>query len=198
MIYCTILTGPRHEPAETFTEATIRYACVPDVNTSHLAVSVDRSAFMQVVIDDDVVFTETVHPERKLFDLLKLLKLKPAKTGVLPKLTVPGLSRLMRRLEEEPKPASAFSVVFRDGGESDRVVATYEFNILDARVFDTKHRAHCSIVDPRAKPAVFTTDARSPETALNCYNCGNAVKPDDCCKNCGAPPKSEDDETVES
>ncbi len=178
MIYCKVLTGPNREPAETFIEATSRFVCLPNLSDAYLAASVNRTAFMQLKIEDEVVLGVEVTPETKHFKLLDLLTSKPKKTR----------RRFSWRRAPEPKvePARVFTVTFRDGGAEALVVATYEFHLVDAQVFDARYRDHFSLVEGTKQPAIFTTDARSVETAKNCWNCEAPVKPGDICKNCGS------------
>ncbi len=183
MIYCTILTGPEREPAETFIQATARFVCLPDQSNSVLAVSVDRSAFMQVMIDEEIILAVEVTPEAKHFDLQTLLTQKKKKNSHLQGL----LKALHLQAEEDIVPAArTFTVMFRDGGENDRIVATYEFHLLEAHAFDTSHRAYFSLVEGMKTPPKFTTDARSADTAQDCWHCGTAIK-SGCgtCTNCG-------------
>lgn len=177
MIYCTVLTGPARKPAETFIEATTRFVCLPTLADAHLAVSVSRTAFMQLKIEDELILGVEVTPEVKHFELLKLLT---------PKVKKQRRRLSWRRAPEPPvEPARVFTATFRDGGAEDRVVATYEFHLVDAQVFDARYRDHFSLVEGTKQQAIFTTDARSVETAKNCWNCEAPVKPGDICKNCG-------------
>ncbi len=177
MIYCTVLTGSDREPAETFIEATSRFVCLPNLSDALLAVSVSRTAFMQLKIEDEIVLGVDVTPEAKHFKLLDLLMPKPKKPR----------RRFTWRRAPEPKvePARVFTAVFRDGGAEDRVFATYEFHLVDAQVFDARYRNHFSLVEGTKQPALFTTDARSVETAKNCWNCEAPVKFGEICRNCG-------------
>lgn len=191
MIYCTVLTGSEQLPAETFIQATTRNVCLPDVRDSHLAVSVSRNAFMQVKIDDEVVLGVEVKPETTKFELAPLLtKKKPA-----PKRSIFPSFRLSSEPEVDEGPARTFTVMFRDGGPTDRVVATYEFHLLEAQDFGSRYSSHLSLVDATVKPARFTTDARSLETARDCWNCETPVKKGDICRNCGSSQNGCDDES---
>src|SRR5262245_29177519 len=167
MIYCTVLTGSGREPAETFIQATTRFVCLPDVRDSHLAVSVNRTAYMQVKIEEEVVLGVEVTPDMRQFELAPLLtraKQPAPKRGLLPSLR-------RETKDENEGPARTFTVMFRDGGPTDRVVATYEFHLLEAQLFDSRYRSHLSLVEGTKKPAKFTTDERDPDTAKDCWNC---------------------------
>ncbi len=182
MIYCTVLTGPEREPAEIFIQATDRFVCVPDESNSVLAVSVDRPAFMQVMVDEEVVLAAEVTPEAKHFELQSLLTRKSKDTRIHELLKAIHLEH-----DSVERPARTFTVVFRDGGEHDHIVAFYKFHLLEAAAFYATHRAHFDLVEGVRTPSKFTTDARSPETAQDCWNCGVALKAGiTICPNCGA------------
>lgn len=181
MIYCTILTGPDQEPAETFTAATDRFVCAPNDSTSVLAVSVDRTAFMQVMVDEEVILATEVTPETKHIDLRQLLTRKQDTP----------IHELLRAIhlehEGNKQRARTFTVVFRDGGEADHIVAFYKFHLLEADAFYASHRAHFNLVEGIRTPAKFTTDARNPDTSQDCWNCGEAIKTGcTVCTKCGA------------
>lgn len=190
MIYCTVLTGSELLPAETFIQATTRNVCLPDVSDSHLAVSVSRNAFMQLKIEDEVVLAVEVKPETTKFELSPLLARKPQpapRRGLLASL------RLTTPPPAETGPHRTFTVMFRDGGPNDRVVATYEFHLLEAQDFGSRYTSHLSLVDATVKPAKFTTDARSLETARDCWNCATPVKSGGICRNCGSSQNGNDE-----
>jgi hypothetical protein len=184
MIYCTILTGTdaNPNPAETFIAATVRSVCLPDTKDALLGVSVSRTAFMQVLIDEEVVLAVEVTPDVKHFKLEPLLTRKPRETRPLGRLPLP---RIRIEDDDESGPAREFTVVFRDGGPQGHVVATYDFQILEPRSWDSRYSQHFDLVEGTKNPVVFTRDARCAEKALNCWNCDSPVKPGDICKNCG-------------
>lgn len=189
MIYCTVLTGPEREPAETFIQATDRFVCVPDESSSVLAVSVDRPAFMQVMVDEEVILAAEVTAEAKHFELHSLLTRKPKDNRIHDLLKAIHLEH-----DTVERPARTFTVVFRDGGENDHIVAFYKFHLLEAEAFYATHRAHFNLVEGIRTPSKFTTDARSPDTAHDCWNCGTALKADcTICTNCGATQGNEPD-----
>lgn len=182
MIHCTVLTGFDREPAETFIQATSRQVCLSDISDAYLAVSVSRAAFMQVKIEEEVVLGVEVTPETKQFELLPLLTRKKKKSASRRGL-LPFFSSLRRETEVDEGPARTFTVMFRDGGATDRVVATYEFHLLEAKTFGSRYRSHLSLVEGEKKPVKFTTDAR--RVAVDCWNCETPVRPGGVCTNCG-------------
>ncbi|MDZ4837505.1 MAG: hypothetical protein SGJ27_27280 [Candidatus Melainabacteria bacterium] len=190
MIYCTVLTGADRVPAETFIQATTRNVCLPDMSDSRLAVSVNRNAFMQIKIDEEVVLGVEVKPETSQFELAPILTRKKKAPSRL------SLLSPFRRSEPDPEegPARTFTVMFRDGGPNDRVVATYEFHLLEAQAFGSRYSSHLSLVDATVKPAKFTTDARSLDTARDCWNCETPVKSGGICRNCGSSQNGADNE----
>jgi hypothetical protein len=192
MIYCTVLTGSERVPAETFIQATTRNVCLPEVAGSYLAVSVNRDAFMQVKIDDEVVLAEEVKPETSQFELLPLLMLTAKKAAPRRSLSPFQFFRSAEP-EVDAGPARNFTVMFRDGGPSGRVVATYDFHLMEPEVFGTRYTSHLSMVDATVKPARFTTDARSLETARDCWNCETPVKTGGICLNCGCSQNGNED-----
>jgi ribosomal protein L32 len=188
MIYASVLTGKERKRAETFTQGTKRLVCLNDIASSVLAVSVTRAAFMQVKIDEEVIFGVEVLPDTKDFDLHKLL--------TRPKKPAPRLSLLssLRRAEPEVEEdeVRAFTVMFRDGGANGRVVASYEFQLLDPQGFTSQYASHFDLVEGTKKPARFTTDARNVATAKDCWHCGAPVKPGAICLNCGNTQKPDE------
>ncbi len=191
MIYCTVLTGSEQLPAETFIQATTRNVCLPDVSDSHLAVSVSRNAFMQVKIDEEVVLAVEVKPETTKFELAPLLTRK--KKAAPKRSLFPSFRLSTSEPDVEEGPARNFTVMFRDGGPNDRVVATYEFHLLEAQDFGSRYSSHLSLVDATVKPARFTTDARSLDTARDCWNCETPVKQGGICRNCGSSQNGHDE-----
>jgi ribosomal protein L32 len=181
MIHATILTGKDRQKAETFIRGTKHVVCLSDIIGSVLAVSVSRTAFMQVKIDEEEILGVEVKPDTRDFDLAQLL--------TRPKKPAPrrSLFQSLRRSEPEADegPARLFTLMFRDGGPTARIVATYEFQLLEAHTFTSQYSSHFDLVEGVKKPARFTTDARNVATARDCWHCGAAVKPGTTCRNCG-------------
>jgi len=191
MIYCTVLTGSGREQARTFIQATCRHVCLPELAGSVLAVSVERPAHMQVTIEEEVILSVDVTPEIKHFDLTSLLtrKPKPPKRGLLA-----SLRRTTEIVEQDPGPAKQFTVRFFDGkSATDRLFATYEFHLLDAAVYQTRFKKRFDLVEGEVVPAKFTTDARSPATAKDCWNCDAPVRAGGTCRSCGKSQVHDDD-----
>lgn len=188
MIYATVLTGRERKRADTFIQGTKRVVCLSDISNSVLAVSVTRSALMQVKIEEELILSVQVTPEPKHFELQSLLTRKKKASPRR------GLLQALRRSEPEVDdgPSRKFTVMFRDGGPNDRVVASYEFELVDADLFTSQYRSHFELVEGTKKPARFTTDARSVDTAKDCWHCGAAVKPGCLCANCGSCQKDPD------
>lgn len=189
MINATVLTGTDRQRAETFIQGTKRVVCLNDIAGSVLNVSVTRSAYMQVKIDEEEILAVEVQPDTREFDLAQLL--------TRPKKPAPRRSifQSLRRSEPEVEdgPARQFTLMFRDGGPDGRVVAHYEFQLLEAHQFTSQYSSHFDLVEGTRKPARFTTDARSVQTAKDCWHCGAAVKPGAICRNCGNSQKPEED-----
>lgn len=176
MINCTILDGSQ-EPAETFIEATTRFVRVPSITEAKLACAPEEDCFMSVKVEEEEVFGVAIDASRHVFSLPAILSKAETGSGIR--------FRTRPTLKSEDELPRQFSVVFRLANQAGPILGTFEFELLNAKGYDSKYHSHCELHETRCQPAVFTRDARSVETAVNCWNCETPMRAGDaCCRNC--------------
>lgn len=183
MINCQIVLGSeRRRAADTFTDQTTHFACVPNLAQAYLTFNLDEASDMKVVVDDIDIHKETIHPGhhvRSLEEIFSSAHIEPtSEAGIWTRSN--ALAR-HKQTDRQPKEPRVFKVVFRDAG-TPRVVATFEFQLLDTVSFRHQLERH---EDSRTPPKPRLADcAGSIETC--CWHCqGFIPKQRTVCPNCG-------------
>lgn len=196
MIKVSVLCGLTEDPAETFIDATTRYVRVTDMAGSLLHVSAGKPSYMCVEVDGEPVFTTQLEARGYTFPLLQVLRAKrigSSRRSLLSLMTGGGDAKPLKAFA--PEAPRAFTAVIRDDNENGSVSATYDFQLLSDVEFDTRYNDSLEARVNVVEPAVFTTDARSPEQLKLCWNCQSNLEHahEGPCSSCGCE-QSHDEE----
>ena len=187
MINCQIVLGSeKKRTADTFTDQTTHFACVPNLTQAYLTFNLDESSEVKVVVDDIDIHKEVLDPGRyvrSLAEIFSSARIEPTgEAGIW----TPRPTKFVRPGLEVPKQQapSVFKVVFRHAG-TPHVVATFEFKLLDSDSFRHQLERHeVSHTPPR--PPRLADCAGSQDISTCCWHCqGYIARERTVCSNCG-------------
>lgn len=185
MINCQIVIGStRKHAADSFTNQTTRFACVPNLTMAYLAFSLAKSTEVKVVVDDIDIHKEVLpkgNHERSLASILSEAPIAPTgENGIWTKQNAIHPTR--PSTAEAPQP-HVFKAVFRDSDGSQRVVATFEFALLDSDSYVQQLERYDASHTPKA-PTL--EDCGGKDVSTCCWHCQSYVpKHRSTCPNCG-------------
>jgi hypothetical protein len=173
-------------------KTTLRYVRRPDLQPCWLTLWTAEAGTLVVEIDGDkasahpltahianrISLKELAAPRSKLFSLINPLSLRGGKkkTGS----------------QNEPE---EFTVFVRRGDEEGVLLRTYSFKLMSEAAYDTEFgRSGDKHESTRQEPNSYTTDARSPATVHNCWNCQKPIGANACCEKCGCPQEEPESE----
>ncbi|MBK9141195.1 MAG: hypothetical protein IPM23_01765 [Candidatus Melainabacteria bacterium] len=134
MINCTIVVGPERKAAQLFFECTQRCVCVKKVEDAALSIRVDLPTFMKVEVDKEPVYTEELAAGAYVKTLPEIFASSPVEHRCLMDLPIFHFTRQNKTAEKKPLPRH-FKVVFADADNHHRMVATFEFKLLDCQQY---------------------------------------------------------------
>jgi len=183
MIDCMIVLGRERKPAQTFFQSTTHFACVKCQKDAAIKAHVDKPTTMTIEVDEEPVYVEDLAPGTCFRSLVDCLKQAPAHHKV-------DLSwaRFSKRPgpEENPVPRH-FKVVFRDPDLTHRIIATFDFALLECTEFQARHASYQHLRQPTVPEAHFPQPGK---LALDkkCPHCDAPyTKGRNTCTNCGMP-----------
>lgn len=180
MITVEVSSNTADKAVESFTEHTVRRVRTPNVPL-WLTVNADRPCFIVVDVDGEEYNALPLLPQPQAFRLSELLR-KPERPSRFASLIKPFVSKP----QAQPALPSAFTVRIHEDSPDGPRVGTFEFQLLNDAEYDVAYASYTRSNTGRCEEvACFTTDARSIETAHDCWNCKQALAAGECCPKCG-------------
>ncbi|MBZ0186586.1 MAG: hypothetical protein K8F91_10090, partial [Candidatus Obscuribacterales bacterium] len=145
MIDCKIVLGRERKPAQTFVQSTTNFACVKTIEDAAIKATVDLPSTMSIEVDEEPVWVEDLTPGTRIEDLVEILRSAP--TPPKPDLHWGRFSVKRSSPEQKPIPRE-FKVIFRDPDFTHRIIATYDFTLLDCSNFRVRQAAYQELRQP--------------------------------------------------
>ena len=167
-------------------KTTTRFVRHPAIQPCFLNVRATEEAVLVVQIDGHRIGAHRLQPGVTRIPLSLLAK--PARASRFERFE--RLTGAHERPVPEPR---NFTVEIRRGSEDGELLATYSYSLLSDAEFEKAAGSYAREIETPIKPAQYTTDATSADTAKNCWNCRQPLK-GDCCTQCGCDQNDEEEQ----
>jgi len=183
MITVEVSSNTADQPVDSFIDNTVRRVRKPnnEAGTLWLIVNVNRESYLVVEVEGEEYTALALEPKPQSFRLAELLK-KPERSSPFAGLLKPLISRSTPKAVRTP---DKFTVrIHADSPDGPRI-GTFDFELMNEADYDSAYDAYAGQCTGRVRATCFTTDARSLDTAHDCWNCKQPLAAGECCPKCG-------------
>lgn len=177
MITVEVSSNTADKPDDNFIENTVRHVRKHEGTPLFLIVNVDRPAYLVIEVEGEEYQKLPLVPQPQAFKLAELLR-KPERPSRFGNLIKPLVGRLAT---PQAQPSEFTARIHEDNPDGPRI-GTYDFKLLGDAEYDAAYEQYVGV---KPQVCVFTNDARSIDTAHDCWNCKKPLAPGVCCAECG-------------